>query len=156
MKLTDMEFFTNLLIEGLKGGAADLQGKITPGSIYAYIDQALGAWDHQRPMFKTNITRFTVLRSISPQVPISILRNIVKYFPSPSHELDLSPEFEYTQPNSKQEKVRVFKDLQKYESVGLVVPNGEEHMYWAAMNNKSCSLTALGYHYWRLIKDKRI
>src|SRR5690606_19910064 len=38
--------FTNLLLHALKGGAADLRGNITPGSVYAYIDQALGAW-HQ-------------------------------------------------------------------------------------------------------------
>lgn len=44
--------FTNLLLEALKGGAADLQGRITPGSVYAYIDQALGAWDHQRLCLK--------------------------------------------------------------------------------------------------------
>lgn len=147
--------FTNLLLEGLKGGAADIRGNITPGSIYSYIDQALGVWDHQRPMFKTNITQFTVLRSVTPQVELSTLRNLIKYFPSASDQFDLDPEYEYTDENSKPEKVRIFKDLQKYEGVGLVVPNGEEHMYWAAINNKSCSLTALGYHYWRLIKDKR-
>jgi hypothetical protein len=58
----------------------------------------------------------------------------------------------YADPNN----VSVFKDLQKLESIGLVVPVGEEHMYFAAMNSKSCRLTALGYHYWRLVKEKRI
>lgn len=47
--------FTNLLIAALQGGAANLNGNITPGSIYSYIDQALGPWD-QRPVFKTNVT----------------------------------------------------------------------------------------------------
>jgi hypothetical protein len=55
--------FTALVVDALHGGAADLRGEITPGSIYAHVDQALGPWD-QRPIFKTNVTRFTSLRSI--------------------------------------------------------------------------------------------
>jgi len=46
--------------------------------------------------------------------------------------------------------------LQKLQSVGLIVPVDEQHMYYAAINSKACKLTALGYHYWRLVKDKRI
>ncbi|MCC3403956.1 caspase family protein, partial [Eubacterium callanderi] len=42
-----------------------------------------------------------------------------------------------------------------YESVGLIEPVDEEHMYFAAMNSKSCRLTPLGLHYWKLSKDKR-
>lgn len=147
--------FTNLLLDALAGGAADLMGSITPGSIYAYIDQALGAWA-QRPVFKTNITRFTSIRRITPQVPREILWKLITYFPAATYQFPLDPEYEYTYEGSKQEKVIVLKDLQRFESVGLVVPSGEQHMYWAAMNSKACKLTALGYHYWRLVKDKRI
>ena len=157
--------FTNLLIDALQGGAADLRGHITPGSIYAYIDQALGAWD-QRPVFKTNITRFTSLRVVNPQVPIELLRRLTDFFPTPSQEFNLDPSFEYTntedreheiiKPYAVPENVEKFKILQKYQSVGLVVPIDTEYMYYAAMNSKSCRLTALGYHYWRLVHDKRI
>ena len=52
--------------------------------------------------------------------------------------------------------VNIFKDLQKLEGVGLVIPVGEEHMYFAAKNSKSCRLTALGYQYWRLANEKKI
>jgi len=38
----------------------------------------------------------------------------------------------------------------------LVVPVDEEFMYFAAMNSKSCRLTELGYHYWRLIKKNKL
>lgn len=147
--------FTALLLDALRGGAADILGQITPGSVYAYIDQALGVWS-QRPMFKTNISQFTPIRSITPQVPASILREITKHFPSPTDEYQLESKHEFTSEDADPEKVSVFKTLQKYEGVGLVVPVGEEHMYWAAMNNKTCRLTALGYHYWRLVNDKRI
>lgn len=157
--------FTNLLLDALRGGAADLRGHITPGSVYAYIDQALGSWD-QRPVFKTNITRFTSLRTVQPQVTVDVLRKIIEYFPSPEQEYKLDSSYEDTnaneiehkviEPYADSENVSVFKYLQKFESIGLVVPVDEEHMYFAAMNSKSCKLTALGYHYWRLVKDKRI
>jgi len=157
--------FTNLLLDALQGGSADLRGHITPGSIYAYIDQALGAWE-QRPVFKTNITRFTSLRIVNPQVPINVIRKITEYFPEPSHNFSLDPSFEDTnainvehnviKPYAKPENVTKFKHLQKFQSVGLVIPVDADYMYFAAMNFKSCRLTALGYHYWRLVKDKRI
>jgi uncharacterized caspase-like protein len=157
--------FTNLLLDALRGGAADLRGHITPGSVYAYIDQALGPWD-QRPVFKTNISRFTSLRTIESQVPISMLRKLTEFFPAPEHEFNLDPSFEDTntldvehklvEPYADPDNVKKFKILQILESVGLIVPVNEDHMYFAAMNSKSCKLTALGYHYWRLVKDKRI
>lgn len=157
--------FTNLLLDALQGGASDLRGHITPGSIYAYIDQALGPWE-QRPVFKTNISRFTSLRTIVPQVPIEVLRKLTEYFQTATQQFNLDSSFEVTndttiehkvvEPYAKKENVSVFKDLQKLESVGLIVPVDEQHMYFAAMNSKSCRLTALGYHYWRLVKEKRI
>jgi len=165
MEINGHGVFTNLLLDALQGGAADLRGHITPGSIYAYIDQALGPWK-QRPVFKTNITRFTSLRIVSPQVPIDILRKITEYFPEPSHKFLLDPSFEDTnstniehnviEPYANPENVAKFKQLQKFQSVGLVVPVDADYMYFAAMDSKSCRLTALGYHYWRLVKDKRI
>jgi uncharacterized caspase-like protein len=49
--------FTTLLVDALNGSAANLTGDITPGSVYAHIDQSLGAWE-QRPVFKTNVKQF--------------------------------------------------------------------------------------------------
>lgn len=147
--------FTDLVVDALRGGAADLRGHITPGSIYAYVDQALGAW-RQRPIFKTNVTQFTSLREVPPQVPLETLRRLVDYFPSPQDEHALDPTYEDTEMEHDLNNVKVFKDLQKLEGVGLVVPIGEEHMYYAAMNSKSCRLTALGAQYWRLANEKKL
>lgn len=147
--------FTELVVGALQGGAADLRGHITPGSIYAYVDSALGAWD-QRPIFKTNVTQFTSLREVAPPVPLEILRRLIDHFPAPEHEYPLDPSYEDTEAGHDPEHVRVFKELQKMEGVGLVVPIDEEHMYWAAMNSKGCKLTPLGAHYWRLAKEKKI
>ena len=157
--------FTDLLLQALQGGAANITGQITPGSVYAFIDQALGAWE-QRPIFKTNIKRFISLRNVDPQVPLETLRKIAKYFPTPQQEFKLDPSFEDTndkvvehtiiEPHANKVNTMVFKDLQKLQSVGLVVPVGEAYMYYAAMHSTSCRLTALGNHYWRLANEKRL
>ena len=155
MEQGDGGVFTDLVVAALQGGAADLRGHITPGSIYAYVDQALGAWD-QRPIFKTNITQFTSLREVQPQVPLETLRKLVNYFTRPQDEYPLDPSYEYTEEGSNPDNVNVFKDLQKMEGVGLIVPVGEEHMYYAAINSKSCRLTALGAQYWRLASENKL
>jgi len=154
--------FTSLLLEALSGGAADVTGHITPSGIYAYIDKALGPWK-QRPVFKTNVTRFSPLLTVKPQVDISILRQIIGYFPEPCATYALNPSYEFTnapnvehnivEPYANAENVIIFKNLQKLESIGLIVPDGEEHMYFAAMKSKKCKLTATGQYYWRLVKD---
>lgn len=157
--------FTNLLIAALQGGAANLSGNITPGSIYSYIDQALGPWD-QRPVFKTNVTQFISIRKVKPLIPVEILRKIRDYFQKPKDIFPLNPSFEDTnspdiehkciEPFAIPENIVIFKNLQKMTSVGLIRPVGEEHMYFAAMNSRSCELTPLGQHYWRLVDKKRI
>ena len=157
--------FTNLLISALQGGAANICGEITPGSIYSYIDQALGAWE-QRPVFKTNVVQFVSLRTAAPRVALDILRKLPQYFETASNVFPLDPSFEDTnshdvkheikEPYAVQEHVAIFKDLQALQSVGLVVPVGADFMYFAAMNSTGCKLTALGAHYWNLAKKHRI
>lgn len=156
--------FTSLFLQSLSGSAADITGRITPAGIYAFIDQSLGAWQ-QRPVFKTNISYFISIREIEPRVPKKILRKLSQYFSIPTDEFKLDPSFEFTndptyqheviEPYAKAENIAMLKELQLFESVGLVEPVDEEHMYFAAMKRKSCKLTALGLHYWNLAKDTR-
>lgn len=157
--------FTSLLLEALAGRAADITGHVTIGGIYAFIDKALGPWD-QRPAFKTNVTCFTAVREVEPQVDIQTIRRLCQYFADEDMQMPLDPSFEPTnapqvqheviQPYADGENVKIFSDLQKLESIGLVVPVGEDHMYFAAMNSKACELTAIGKQYWRLVKRNRI
>lgn len=166
MEINGHGVFTQLLIEALKGGAANLQGNITPGSIYAYIDQALGAWDTQRPLFKTNISKFVSIRNVNPRILHNELKILLECFSNENEEFLLDPSFEFTntlentiepiKPYAKVDNVKKFKLLQRLESVDLVEPVGEEHMYFAAMKSKSCRLTPLGKYYWKLLKDERI
>lgn len=157
--------FTALLMEALEGGAADVTGHISIAGVYAFIDKALGPWD-QRPVFKTNVNSFTSLRDVKPQVDVSIIRKLTKIFATeqdlyklnPSYEPTNKPDAEHTivEPYANDENIAIFSDLQKLESVGLIVPVNEEHMYYAAMNSKSCKLTQIGKRYWKLVKEGRI
>lgn len=157
--------FTSLLLSALEGGAADIEGNITPGSVYSYIDRSMGFWE-QRPLFKSNVSRFTTLRNVKPLITTESLRRITDFFVMPEHEFPLDPSYEDTnskdnvhpvvEPFAKPANVLIFKELQKLQSLGLVVPVGAPFMYHAAMESKSCRLTSMGYHYWRLVKEKRI
>jgi hypothetical protein len=149
--------FTSLLLEALEGGAADIAGNITTGGIYAFIDRSLGFWQ-QRPQFKTNISRFMPVRTVKPAVPAAeVLKKITEYFTVPELIYQLNPTFGDTNTDiAVPANVEIFKKLQKMQSVGLVVPDGEEFMYWAAQHSKGCKLTPIGKHYWKLVKDNRI
>lgn len=157
--------FTSLFCDALKGEAADVTGHITVASIYAYIDKALGTWE-QRPVFKTNVSRFTSLRDVKPQVDISIIREITKYFNKCDDKYQLNPSYEPTnskdathqvvEPYANEINTKIFKNLQMLEGIGLVIPSEEEHMYYAAMNSKACELTPLGKHYWKLVKERKL
>ena len=85
-----------------------------------------------------------------------VREQLVDYFPSPQDMHALDPSYEDTVEGYDPENARILKDLQKMEGVGLVVPVGEEHMYYAAMNSAACRLTALGAQYWRLAKERKL
>lgn len=147
--------FTSLLVDALNGGASNLVGEITPGSVYAHIDQSLGPWE-QRPIFKTNVRSFTSLRKVQPPISLSDLKQIVELFPNKEDIFKLDPTFEPEYKDNIEENTEKFAVLQKYNRINLVVPISEDHMYFAAMNSTGCKLTVLGEHYWNLIKNERI
>jgi len=154
--------FTNLFVDALSGSAANLTGDITPGSIYAHIDQSLGGWE-QRPVFKTNVKQFVSLRKVASPIPLEDLRRIVEFFPTPGFEYPLNPTYEPELKGRDEgmplpiiENTRIFLLLQKYNRLNLLVPMGVTNMWNAAMESKTCKLTALGEHYRRLASKDRI
>jgi hypothetical protein len=80
-------------------------------------------------------------------------------------EYKLDPSFEPVRQGGTAEKdwpapikenTEKFSLLQKYNRVNLVVPVDAPHMWHAAVESKSCRLTALGEHYRRLVEDGRL
>jgi hypothetical protein len=152
--------FTTLFVDALGGSAANLVGDVTPGSVYAHIDQSLGPWA-QRPVFKTNVKTFVSLRKAVPLISLVELQALAKHFPHAGYEFQLDPAYEPERCQDQQNdpnipppdprKTAVFAILQNYVKVNLVRPVGAPHMWHAAMQSKSCQLTVLGEHYRNLV-----
>lgn len=153
--------FTQLFVDALNGAARNLLGEVTPGSVYAHIDQSLGPWQ-QRPVFKTNVKTFVSLRKVQPPISLGDLQRLTEFFPTPGYSFALDPSFEPQRAGNEgvvdpdPVNTAKFAILQRYVKVNLVVPVDAEHMYFAAMNSKSCKLTVLGEHYRRLVANGRI
>jgi len=150
--------FTDLLVDALEGAAANLVGDVTPGSVYAHIDQSLGPWGGQRPVFKTNVQKFVSLRKAKPPIPLDDLQALARLFPAPDYRFPLDPAYEPERPQAPpadmpppdREKTLVFAALQRLAKVNLVRPVDALHMWHAAMASMGCELTVLGRHYRRL------
>ncbi len=147
--------YTRLFVDAMNGSASNLLGEVTPGSVYAHIDKSLGAWD-QRPIFKTNVKKFICLRKTKPSIDIEDLKKIITLFPDKNLEFQLDPSYEPDSNEPNTQNTSKFSILQKYNRLNLLIPCHTEHMYYAAMESKSCKLTALGEHYWDLVKNGRI
>jgi len=155
--------FTSIMLDGLEGGSADICGRITPASLYSHVDQTLGPWE-QRPIYKANVQTFVTLREVTPKVPLEVLRRLPDYFPDPAFVFPLDPSYEEDRANVPElaempvnpEHVRIFKELQRCNRHGLIVPVDAEHMYYAAIGSKACKLTASGAHYRKLAELDRI
>lgn len=147
--------FTSIISEAINGGAADVLGHVTLAGIYNYVDKALGPWD-QRPVFKSYVTHLFSIKNHQPEIDPEWLENLADYFPKAESEYKLSPAYEPTAQPKAPEKEVIFSFLQKCVRKNLVEPVDEEHMYYAAMNHKSCRLTKLGQLYWKMARHGKI
>ncbi len=158
--------FTGLLIQALQGDGADFFGRVTIGGIYEYIDLCLGAWE-QRPVFKSNVATFVPIRRVEPRVSREKMIKGLRLFKDPNVDFPLDPEYEpSTYPNpeeaKKLPKCASFRLLQEFVTIGFVepakeqLPEGQQHMYYAALFSKSCRLTPLGKNYWNLLNKNEL
>ncbi|MGO6727873.1 caspase family protein (plasmid) [Rhizobium ruizarguesonis] len=158
--------FTSLLIDALSGAAANLVGDVTPGSVYAHIDQSLGPWAGQRPLFKTNVKTFVSLKKADAPIPLADLQQLATLFPTQDYVFPLDPAYEPERSQEQKDdpaipapdpaKNTVFAILQRYVKVNLVRPVNAPHMWHAAMQSKGCELTVLGEHYRKLVEAEMI
>lgn len=160
--------FTELLIYALNGGSSDIFGRVTPASIYSYIDSCLGAFE-QRPLFKSYVSSFVTLRQAEPKIEMKEMKKIAKLFKCPTEKYQLDPSYEPTnfigskgigkkdlkEPYCTHKHTEIFALLQKAAQNGLIRPTKEKHMFYAAINSDTCELTKLGIQYWMLV-DKDI
>jgi hypothetical protein len=147
--------FSTYVGGALDGGAADVLGRVTVASVYAYLTESFGPWN-QRPTFKASVDRLHEIRRCAPAVPLPELRRLTTMFPEADAELQLDPSFEPTAEPAHPDNENTFGILQRCRAAKLVEPVGAEHLYFAAMQSQRCRLTPLGRHYWRLASQGRL
>lgn len=141
--------FSVFLEAALDGGAADVLGRVTVASVYAFLSESFGAWD-QRPTLKTNLERLHPLRRCTPAVDVRTLRSLPEWFEAPDHVFALDTSYEPEAEPSDPVHEAVFAQLQACRASKLIEPVGHQHLYYAAVGSGGCRLTALGRHYWHL------
>lgn len=157
----EFSVFTEIMLNGLSGAAANALGKITPASLYAKIDESLGM-TRQRPVFKSNTVGFVDIKHVKPKIGLDELKQGLCLFDHEDKPYGLDYTYEPERnadqrllPKPIKKNVEKFKKLQKLCGMGLVKPSKpHEHMYWAAMADDQegkCELTEEGQHYFRLV-----
>ncbi|MFL5350839.1 MAG: caspase domain-containing protein [Hyalangium sp.] len=147
--------FTRHVCDALEGGAADVRGFVTTGGIYAYLNEVLTGWN-QQPLLHANLTKLTPIRRADSAVSDEKLRMLTEYFPTPDYVHPLDPSYEPSAEPEHGDHEAIFSRLQQFRAARLLVPVGTDHMYYAAMEKRSCRLTPLGQFYWRAAKAGKI
>jgi Caspase domain len=152
--------FTQLLIEGLEGAAADHLGEVTALSLYAFASRAFTSWE-QRPVFKSHVAQPSALRSCRPAMDAELLRQLPDHFSAadarvtmtPAHEgqgRPLSPDAPRT---AEQAAFDYFKQLR---NASLLTTDDNQDFYFATVELKDVYLTPLGRYFWRLAAGNRL
>jgi hypothetical protein len=154
--------FTRILMDGLKGAAADPLGQVTAPALYAYAERRFPYYT-QRPNYKSYATHVTVVRECAPLIERFKLEQLTELFPTEDHTYKLDPEYEPEDEHGnvkepvnryKVEIARLFKD---YRDAGLLKPSiPGEQLYWTARHHHYVQLTARGQEYWWLLKNGKI
>lgn len=147
--------FTKLVLGALSGGAADIQGKVSAASVYAYVEQALGWWE-QRPMYKSHADSLPPIRRCEPAVPDSLLRELPSLFSKLDSRFYLAPTYEGTEKSAKPEHVKVFNKLKMLRNARLLVTKGKKDLFFLALESGWVKLSPLGQFYWDLARRGRI
>lgn len=166
--------FSQQVIGGLRGAAADIQGRVTPMSLYAHAAGAFGAAE-QTPTFKSLAVRPTTLRRTVPVVRREHLEKLVDFFGrsvTPKPKL-LTPHHEGVEgdrgyiPRGRERlpftgsAAQIELDyLKVYRDARLLAADDGRDFYFLCMAAKSgldpakstVSLTELGLYYWDLAK----
>lgn len=149
--------FTQLVLSALHGGAADVRGRVSAASVYAYAEQALNNPWGQSPLYKSHADRLPQLRFCKPAVEDSYLRLLPKIFDEPTTIVSMDPSFEHTKRKvAKAENVELFNKFKCFRNAGLLITERGKDLYFSALASEGVQLTLLGQFYWKLAKNNLI
>lgn len=147
--------FTWLVLNALRGGAADVRGIVSAASIYAYVEQVLGPWE-QRPLYKSHADHLSPVRKCEPVVPDELLRQLPKFFDKATSRYQLDPSYEASSPSAIPEHVSIYQTFAQYRDARLLRTVSRGHLYYTVLESGTVELTQLGQLYWLLAKEERI
>jgi hypothetical protein len=147
--------FTRLVVGALQGGAADVRGRVSAASIYAYVEQALGSWD-QRPKYKSHATNLAPVRRCDPSAPDELLRRLPFIFPQEDAPLRLDPSYEHTHSTANPQHVALFNIFKVLRNARLLSTEDDDDLFNVAVESKTVRLTPLGRFYWQLAETNRL
>jgi len=144
----DHSVFTELLIEALEGGAADVRGNVSAAAIYAYIEQSLGPWD-QRPVYKSYARKLGPIRRCKPAVPDSVLAQLPKLFKRAESTYAMDPRYECSDDSNVEALVDIFDQFKLLRNSHLLETIEQEDLYWTALRSANVQMTPQGRLYWK-------
>ncbi|MGD1848513.1 MAG: caspase domain-containing protein [Salibacteraceae bacterium] len=146
--------FTEILLQGLQGEAADLAGNVTAAGLYNMADTLLTPWE-QRPVFKSFVTQMSPLRQCTPTTPRAAIRQLISHnlFCNPDREIQLYPNLVVNDAEHQPQKVAFFSLLLAFAQAGLIACPGGQSIYEAALQRRTCHLTAYGRYLHQMISE---
>lgn len=141
--------FTRLVLGALEGGAADVRGRVSAASIYAYAEAVLGAMD-QRPIYKSHAASLEPVRLCPPAAADEILRQLTSLFPQPGDAHRLAPSYERSHAMAVPAHVDLFQTFKRLQVAQLLRCERGVDMYDTALAGETVLLTPLGRFYWEL------
>ena len=146
--------FTNIVLAGLQGEAADIQGNVTVERLYNYADKLLGPWQ-QRPVLKSHTSKLVPIRRVKPNISVITLRKLPRFFKTEIYEF-IPALYTEKLAGTHVEKRELFDEMMSLYKSGLIEPVGTPHMHEIFDRGLSVSLTLAGKMYWRMAKKGRL
>lgn len=157
--------FSQLVIEGLEGGASDHRGRVSLLSIYAFVAAGFGALE-QTPVLKANLAAPLLLRQAAPWIDDALLEQLPTYFLEVDDRIPLTQAHEGDGreerrglpfgPTEGTHEQRVFDYLNALREASLVTNDGKRAHFWLTKFGGEVYLTPLGRYFWRLAKEDKL
>jgi hypothetical protein len=146
--------FTDIILQGLEGAAADVFGNVTAAGLYKLADSLLTPLE-QRPVFKSVVSQMTPLRKCKSDLTPLELKQLCAHqlFRNKERELQLYPRDISTDKN-KTVTQKKFALLLKFYRYGFLICEDRLSIYEAALQSKTCQLSPFGKFFWDIINKK--
>lgn len=143
----ELGVFTELLIEGLKGGAADPTGKVFVPRLFNYVLSSLPQ-NRQQSVLRVSVQVQHTLRQCKPQIPEDDLVILERVFAT-RDEYKLKPDDVPTEGRQRERQKRL-ASLRRLRHAALIESDDERDLSEQAADETRVRLTPLGRYVRRL------